>query len=434
MPSITALANRLTGKGKRDELLDGESIREIVRASVDAWPVSAPSRVLGIIPDKTRTFSPQVVHELLSACQDRGYQLDFLIATGTHAPMTDAESAYFLKSAGHEDLFRNAVIANHSTDPAHLLNLGTLDAATVRELSGGLLTEEIPVRVNSLALDYDLLVVIGPVFPHEVIGMSGGWKYFFPGISGSELIDHSHWLGALLGISKVIGRSETPVRRLVEKAGEMVLARRPVQCFSLVISPLGLHGLFHGDPVESHRAAARLSREVNVVWTDRRYKRVVAQCPTKYDELWTGGKLAYKTQEVVQLGGQIVLHAPHLDLIAPQHPEVEKIGYHCLDYFTGQWDRFKNIERSSLAHSTHVSGPGVYENGVETLNARRVLASKVSAEHCASINLDYLPPDSIDFSTHQPFGDDQDTLWVPQAGEQLYLPGDRRHEFEQSAG
>lgn len=434
MPSDTAIATRLVGKGTRDELMDDASIREIVRASVDQWPVRAGSRVLGIIPDKTRTFSPEVVRQILAACQDRGLQFDFLIATGTHAAMTDAETACFLKSKGHEDLFRNAAIANHAADPANLISLGTLEASTVRELSNELLTDEIPVRVNRLILEYDLLVVIGPVFPHEVIGMSGGWKYFFPGISGAEIIDHSHWLGALMGISKIIGRSETPVRRLVERASAFVLANRPVLCFSLVLSPRGLHGLFHGDPVESHRAAACLSRDVNVVWTDRRYKRVVAECPTKYEELWTGGKLAYKTQEVVANGGQIVLYAPHLDLIAPQHPEVEKIGYHCLDYFTGQWDRFKNIERSSLAHSTHVSGPGVYQEGVETLDARRVLASKIAPEHCASINLDYMPPESIDFSNHRPFGDDGDALWVPQAGEQLYLPADRRHEFEQSAG
>src|SRR5690349_16049147 len=114
MPSTTALATRLTGKGSRDELLNEASIREIVRASVEEWPVKSGSRVLGIIPDKTRTFSPKVVHELLSACQDRGFHLDFLIATGTHAAMTVDESAYFLKSKGHEDLFRNAAIANHT--------------------------------------------------------------------------------------------------------------------------------------------------------------------------------------------------------------------------------------------------------------------------------------------------------------------------------
>src|SRR3569833_1073350 len=133
MPKITALATRLTGHGKRDEMMDSSSVREIVRAGVEDWPVRAPARVLGIIPDKTRTFSPQVIHELLAACQDRGFKLDFLIATGTHAAMTAAESAYFLKSEGHEDLFRNAVIANHTTDPAHLTSLGTLEASTVRE-------------------------------------------------------------------------------------------------------------------------------------------------------------------------------------------------------------------------------------------------------------------------------------------------------------
>ena len=434
MPSYTALATRLIGHGKRDELMDSASIREIVRASIEEWPVHASAKVLGIIPDKTRTFAPQVVHEILSACHDRGYQFDFLIATGTHAPMTDAESAYFLKTNGHEDLFRKSAIANHIGVAENLIQIGTLEESAVREMSDGLLTEAIPVRVNKLAFDYDLVVIIGPVFPHEVIGMSGGWKYFFPGISGSEIIDHSHWLGALLGIRDIIGRSETPVRKVVEKAGTMMLERRPVQCFSLVMSPRGLHGLFFGDPVESHRAAAKLSRDVNVVWTDRCYKRVVAECPVKYDELWTGGKLAYKTQEVVKKGGQIVLYAPHLDLIAPQHPQVEEIGYHCIAYFQGQWEKFKNVERSSLAHSTHVSGPGVYENGTETLDARRMLVSKVGKEHCASINLDYMPPDSIDFSTHAPFGDDEDTLWVPQAGEQLYLPASKRAAFEQSAG
>lgn len=434
MSSSTLLTTTpLNGEGRHDGLLDSTLLREIVRTGVANWPVRSGAKVLGIIPDKTRTFSPRVIHEILAACRDRGYQLDMLVATGTHAGMTDDEIAYFLKSNDQPELFTRTTIANHSTAPDQLVDLGTIDAATIQQISGGLLTDEVPVRVNSRVLDYDLLVVIGPVFPHEVIGMSGGWKYFFPGISGSEIIDHSHWLGALVGIRHVIGRSETPVRRMVEHAGTLMEAQRPVTCFSLVISPRGLHGLFHGTPVESHRAAARLSRDVNVVWTDRKYKRVVAECPTKYDELWTGGKLAYKTQEVVELGGQIVLHAPHLDLIAPQHPEVEQIGYHCLPYFLGQWEKFRHAERSSLAHSTHVSGPGVYENGVETLDARRVLASQVSPERCASINLDYMDPASIDFATKQPFGDDPDTLWVAQAGEQLYLPADQRAAFEEAS-
>ena len=219
--------------------------------------------------------------------------------------------------------------------------------------------------MNRRIFGYDLAVIVGPVFPHEVVGMSGGWKYFFPGIAGVEVINQSHWLGALIGISDIIGRSETPVRRMVEKAGEMVGGRLPVVCLSLVLGQHDLRGLYFGDPVASHRAAAALSRDVNILWTDRRYRRVVAECPIKYDELWTGGKLAYKTQEVVEQGGEIVMYAPHLDKIAPQHPDVEKVGYHCLAYFRGQGDRFKDVEASSIAHSTHVAGPGTYSGGEE---------------------------------------------------------------------
>lgn len=430
MSSSTLLTTPLIGTGRRDSLLDSTSLRDIVRAAVESWPVAAHARVLGVIPDKTRTFAPAVIHEVLDACRERNLHFDMLIATGTHAGMTEAEIAYFLKRDQRPELFGGIRVDNHSTAPSELIHLGTIDRDEIAQLSDGLLTDEVPVKVNKQVREYDLLVVIGPVFPHEVIGMSGGWKYFFPGISGSEVIDHSHWLGALVGIRDTIGRSETAVRRMVERAGEFVDQLRPVTCFSLVMSPRGLHGLFHGNPVESHRKAARLSRDVNVVWTDRRYRRIVAECPTKYDELWTGGKLAYKTQEVVEKGGQIVLHAPHLQLIAPQHPEVEQIGYHSLAYFQAQWDRFAHVEKSALAHSTHVAGPGVFENGQETLDARRVLASAVDPERCAAINLDYLPPDSIRFDTRVPFGDDPDTLWVPQAGEQLYLPADQRHLFE----
>jgi hypothetical protein len=213
---------------------------------------------------------------------------------------------------------------------------------------------------------------------------------------------------------------------MIEKAGELVLERKPVACISLVLSKHDLHGLYFGDPVESHRAAAELSREVNIVLTDRRFRRVVAECPVKYDELWTGGKLAYKTQEVVEMGGEIVLYAPHLEQIAPQHPDVERIGYHCLDYFLGQWDRFAGAERSSLAHSTHVAGPGVYVDGEETLDARRVLASKIPAGRCEAIHLEYLDPAKISFERRETPGDDEDTLWVPQAGEQLYMCEDMR--------
>jgi nickel-dependent lactate racemase len=401
-------------------------VRETIDEGVAALGLHRGQRVLAIVPDKTRSFEPRVVHRFLEGCAAAGASCTVLIANGTHAEMTAGEIDAFLLRDSAPELFSNVPVLNHRTVAEDLMLLGTISSNCVREVSGGRITGDIPVTVNRRIFDYDLLVIVGPVFPHEVVGMSGGWKYFFPGIAGLEIINQSHWLGALIGIRDIIGRSDTPVRRLIEHAGEMVAARSQVACISLVMRGHDLHGVYFGDPVASHRAAAKLSREVNIIWTDRRYKRVVAECPAKYDELWTGGKLAYKTQEVVEQGGQIVMYAPHLSLIAPQHPDVERVGYHCLDYFLGQWDRFSAAEPSSLAHSTHVSGPGEYASGVEKLAARRVLASQVPCERCEAINLDYMDPALISFDGKAPFGNDEDTLWVRQAGEQLFMSNDMR--------
>jgi len=416
--------------GSVDQLLGREEIREIVRGGVEQLGLRAGSRVLGITPDNTRTFDASVVHDFLEACQERGGHVDLLIANGTHEAMSDRKICEFLKLDKIPEAAGRIGVFNHSAPGEELEEFGVIDLATVTDFSGGRIRTEIPVNANRRVLDYDAIVILGPVFPHEVIGMSGGWKYFFPGISGSHIINHTHWLGALIGIRGIIGRSMTPVRKIVERAGEMVIARKPVFCFSLVLEKKGLQGLMFGDPVGSHRRAAALSREINIVWTPRRYRRIVAECPRKYDELWTGGKLAYKTQEIVEEGGEIVFFAPHIDRVAPQHPQVEEIGYHCLDYFLGQWDRFKDVELSSLAHSTHVAGPGKYENGAERVWAKRVIASGISRARCEAMSLGYLDPASISFAEKKPFGEGEDTLWVPQAGEQLFMPESMRRELE----
>jgi nickel-dependent lactate racemase len=404
-------------------------VRDIVHDAVKTIRLRSGARVLGITPDNTRSFDATVVHEFLHACHDRGAHVDLLIANGTHESMPDRKICEFLKLDAIPEAAGRVRIFNHSAPGEELEEFGVLSQAEVTALSGGRICTDIPVTVNRRVVDYDAAVILGPVFPHEVIGMSGGWKYFFPGISGAHLINHTHWLGALIGIRDIIGRSMTPVRRIVERAGEMVSARLPVYCFSLVLEKKGLEGLFFGDPVESHRQAAQLSREINIVWMPRRYHRIVAECPTKYDELWTGGKLAYKTQEIVEEGGEIVFYAPHIDRVAPQHPQVEEIGYHCLSYFQGQWERFQDVELSSLAHSTHVAGPGRYKDGVETLWAERIIASRISPERCRAINLGYIDPAEISFATKKPYGDTGDTLWVPQAGEQLYMPESMRGEL-----
>jgi nickel-dependent lactate racemase len=393
--------------------LEPAKIQEIVHASVREFAVPPGGRVLAIIPDATRSFEPAVLHALLEACP----KTDLLVATGTHRAMTDDEISKFVDRPARPDLFSSVAYHNHSTAPAGLDEIGVIGKEKALELSGGHVPIDIEVTINKLIFEYDLAVIVGPVFPHEVIGMSGGYKYLFPGISGMKVVDETHWLGALIGVRDTIGRSETPVRRMVEYAGAMVQNLKPVKCLSLVIGNKGLQGLWGGDPVAAHRAACPLSQQLNIFWHERRYHRVVAQCTPKYQDLWTAGKLAYKTQEVVAEGGEIVMYAPHLEKITPLHPDVETIGYHCLPFFLQQWDKYKDYERSSLAHSTHVAGPGLYEGGAEKLAARRILVSKISPERCAAVNLEYLSPDQVEAK----YRNDPDTLWVEKAGEQLMM-------------
>jgi nickel-dependent lactate racemase len=402
----------VTGHSDPHAALAPAQIREIVQAAAAAFPIPATSRVLAIIPDATRSFEPAVIHAFLEVCPNS----DLLVATGTHRAMTDEEVSKFLDIPARPELFANVKIYNHSIAPEGLDTVGVIPMETAKELSDGNVSMDIEVTINKLIFQYDLAVIIGPVFPHEVVGMSGGYKYLFPGIAGMKVVDETHWLGALIGVKDTIGRSETPVRRMVEYAGEMVQKLKPVACFCLVIGKLGLQGLWGGDPISAHRAACPLSQQINIFWHERRYKRVIAQCTPKYQDLWTAGKLAYKTQEVVAEGGEIIMYAPHLEKITPLHLDVETIGYHCLPFFLKQWDKYKDYERSSLAHSTHVAGPGRYEDGVETLAARRILVSKISRERCEAVNLEYLEAADL-----EQYRNDPDTLWVEKAGEQLMM-------------
>ena len=147
-------------------------------------------------------------------------------------------------------------------NPAQLKTVGTITAERLRELSGGAIADRIDVKINKVIDEYDHLVVVGPTFPHEVVGFSGGNKYFFPGIAGPEIIDAFHWLGALITNREIIGTRYTPVRAVVDHCAAMIGV--PRHCFSLVVSKQGLHGLYFATPEAAYDQAARHSAEVNV--------------------------------------------------------------------------------------------------------------------------------------------------------------------------
>ena len=289
------------GKGYTDRFLSDDEIRELVFEGFAQADVSG-KRVLVIIPDGTRTApNGQLFRLFHEAIGGKAAKLDYLVALGTHIAMSDDALNRLVGITAEERATKYAGtrIFNHAwDDPAALVRLGTITADEIDTLTGGLFRQEVPVTVNRLVLDYDLLVICGPTFPHEVVGFSGGNKYFFPGISGAEVINFTHWLGAVMTNYVIIGTKHTPVRAVINRAAAMI--DRPKLCFSMVVAPAKgevakmavppLNGLYVGTPEEAWEGASDLSSQVHVVWVEKPYKRVLSVMPHLYDDIWTGAK------------------------------------------------------------------------------------------------------------------------------------------------
>lgn len=382
-------------------------------------------RVLVLIPDHTRSLPlPMLFRMVVELLQD-ARQLDFMVASGTH-PALPEDSLNRLVGISAEEraaTFRHVGLLNHTWDiPTALTSLGAIEAEEIRQIAGehwhASLPGQVDIRINRAALQYDHILILGPTFPHEVVGFSGGAKYLFPGISGPEVINATHWLGALAGVIQTIGIKETPVRAMIHAAARRLST--PVTLAALVVEGHDLAGIFVGDMFEAWSAAADFSAQRHIRWLEKPVRRVLSCAPAMYDELWTAAKAMYKLEPAVAPGGEVIIYAPHLNVVSHVHGRyIYEIGYHTLPYFLHDWDRFQHIPLGVLAHSTHVRGGGRMENGIEKPNVRVTLSSQISAEDCARLNLGYLDPAKVDVRSFQN-REAEGILYVPRAGEILY--------------
>jgi nickel-dependent lactate racemase len=336
--------------------------------------------------------------------------------------MDDAALARHLghPEGGLDTAYPGMTVMNHEWwDPQTFVSVGTIPSERISELSEGRLDQAVDVRLNRHVVEHDVALVVGPVFPHEVVGFSGGNKYFFPGVAGQEVIDLSHWLGALITSADIIGtRGITPVRALINEAASLIPSERLALCLVVKSGSSVLHAISFGDPESAWAAAAEVSAQTHVRYLDAPVRRVLSIMPEKYEDIWTAAKGFYKLEPVVADGGEVILYAPHVTEIAAMHPEINEIGYHCRDYFVKQWDRFKHVHWGVLAHSTHLRGAGTYDEvGGERLRLTVTLATGIPEDVVRAANLDYLDPREVDVAA---FEADPDTLVVPQAGEVLF--------------
>ncbi len=411
----------VTGFGSESATIGEGQILDICTEAFANKPLDG-MKVLVIIPDHTRTAPIDVMFRVLyELLAPKVELLDFLVALGTHPPMSDEAINHRVGITDEErtSKYPKARFFNHHwKDPNQLRNIGTITADEIADVSGGLMRQQVDVTINKMVFDYDLLLIVGPTFPHEVVGFSGGNKYLFPGIAGQEIIDLFHWLGALITNPEIIGTKYTPVRKVVDKAAALLPMER--MCISLVVQGAGLAGLYIGTPEEAWEAAADLSDKLHIIYKDKPFKRVLSRSPEMYDDLWTGGKCMYKLEPVVADGGELIIYAPHITEVSASHGKIiEEIGYHVRDYFVKQMDRFSYIPGGVMAHSTHVKGIGTYENGVEKPRVNVVLATGIPEEICRKINLGYRDPATIEVEEWKD-REDEGILYVPKAGEMLY--------------
>lgn len=409
------------GSGSTQGTIEAGQVRGILAEGLEQLAPAGKS-VLVILPDHTRSGPiPLFFKTFCELLSPRVKYLNFLIALGTHPPLgpDKMDPLLGMNADQRAQRYKNVQVCNHRWDDAQqLVTVGTLAAQEIAELTDGLMREEVVVRLNKMVIEHDLVIICGPVFPHEVAGFSGGNKYFFPGVAAPQIINFTHWLGAVVTSPQTIGHKYTATRKVIDMAAGLLKVQRAACTF--VMQGNDLRGVYFGEIEQAWSQAADLSAKINTHYVDRPFHTVLATAPAMYEDIWTAGKCMYKLEPVVADGGTLIIYAPHIAEVSYTHGElIEKAGYHVRDYFLKQADKFADIPGGIRAHCTHVKGVGTFEDGLEKPRVNVVLATKISPERCKRINLGYMNPDEINPADYQG-RQAQGVLYVPKAGEILY--------------
>lgn len=290
-------------------------------------------------------------------------EVDIMPALGTHVPVTESE----WKAMFGDIPFDRMIVHNWRTD---VVKVGTVPGEYVSEISEGLVNDPIDVEVNRRLLDpsYDLILSIGQVVPHEVVGMANRNKNIFVGCGGSSMINSSHMLGAFYGLERIMGKDHTPVRNVFDYAEEHFLQNIPLSYILTVTTAPGgnihTHGLFIGRERKYFEEAVKLAQQKNLIFVDKTFKKVVVLLDEKeFKSTWLGNKSVYRTRMAIADGGELIVLAPGVDKFgedASIDKLIRKYGYcgreNILRLVKENDDLKQNL--SAAAHLIHGSGDG----------------------------------------------------------------------------
>ena len=367
--------------------LSDDSLRQ---ALAEQLGKTEAKRILIIPPDFTRMYSGagRITAFIIDLLGDR-CAIDVMPALGTHAPMSEEEcDAFFLGRVKHEDL-----IVHRWRDD--VVKLGEVPASFVSEVSEGLVNEKIDVEVNHRLVDggYDLIVSVGQVVPHEVVGMANYSKNIFVGCGGSSMINSSHMLGAFYGLERIMGRDFSPVRRVFDYAEEHFIRDLPILYLLTTTTNTGdrtnIHGLYAGRDRSNFEAAVEDSQKRNLITVDEPFRKVVVYLdPREFKSTWLGNKAVYRTRMAIADGGELIVLAPGVNRFG-EDPEndrlIRKYGYvgreRVLELVKEHEDLANNL--SVAAHLIHGSSDGRFSITYCT--------EQVSKEEVESVNFRWRP-------------------------------------------
>lgn len=341
---------------------------------IDALSISLQGRnlkkVLIIPPDFTRFHSNAgfITNTYYRLLTESNVEVDIIPALGTHVAMTEDEC----KKMYGDIPYKKFIVHNWRED---VVKLGEVPGDYIASITDGLWKESVDVNINKLVMDetYDLIISVGQVVPHEVVGMANHAKNLFVGVGGKDMINKSHMVGAVYGMEKMMGKELTPVRKIFDYGMEHFLNKRPIMfVLTVTTAPQGsiqTHGLFIGEERKVFSNAVKLAQEINIDFVDKAFKKCVVYLdPNEFKSTWLGNKSVYRTRMAMSDGGELIVLAPGVDKFGEDKQIdslIRKYGYtgrlNILEKFNDQENQDLKDNMSAAAHLIHGSSDGRFK-------------------------------------------------------------------------
>lgn len=415
---------------------EGLSEIEIINAIEDSLENKNLKNVLIIPPDYTRFHSNAgfITNKYYHLLTDNGVNVDILPALGTHVAMSDEELDKMYGDIPHDKF----IVHNWRED---VVKIGEIPAEYLTEISEGLWNDSIDVEINKLVMDpkYDLIISIGQVVPHEVVGMSNHAKNLFVGAGGSKMINSSHMLGAIYDMERMMGKDYTPVRKVYDYGFEHFLKDRPIIfCLTVTTAPGGnikTHGVFISEGRQCLNEAVKLAQQTNIDFVDRPFKKCVVYLdPIEFKSTWLGNKAVYRTRMAMADGGDLIVLAPGVEKFGEDDQIdvlIRKYGYtgrlNILEKFNNPENEDLRNNMSAAAHLIHGSSDGRFNI---TYAVDKI--SKEEIDSVGFISADYnelikkYNPDKLSYGYNQVNG--EEIYFIPNPALGLWID---KNKFEE---